>query len=168
MIMIHDIRRIIEEGACIVGIGNPICSDDAAGVVIAEALLGLCGNTGCEVIIAEDIIESYAFSIAEKKHGNVLLLDAVEAPHEPGTIIFGKFSDMAAGVVNFSTHKLSLSLAADIMERSGKTVYLLGVVPSSIDYGTSMSAAVARSSDQIIETLSECLNHYQKEHVYER
>jgi hydrogenase maturation protease len=168
MTMYHDIRRIIQEGACLVGIGNTLCSDDAAGVVIAGALTEHCLNTDCEVIIAEDIIESYSFSIAKKNHINVLLLDAVEAPHAPGSIIFGKFSDMASGVVNFSTHKLSLALAVDIMERSGKTVYLLGIVPSSVDFGNSMSDAVVKSTEQIIQTLSECLKHYQKEHVYER
>lgn len=161
-----NIRAIMAGGACVVGIGNPMRCDDAAGACIAEALAK--ASPRAKVINAEDIIESYAFDIAAMDCNNVLLVDAVEAPHAAGSVIFGKYSELEAASVNFSTHKLSLSLAVEIMERSGKAVYLLGIVPGSTDFGTAVSPAVKRSADIIIELLSECVNDNQKEYVYER
>jgi hydrogenase maturation protease len=141
-------------------------SDDAAGCHVAGTLRSAFPGAG--VINAEDIIESYAFTIAGMECSNVLIIDAVEAPHAAGSLVFGKFSEIKASAVNFSTHKLSLALAVDIIERSGKKVYLLGIVPGSTEFGFEMGPAVTKSADIIIELLSECLNHNQKEYVYER
>ncbi len=155
-----NIRTIVADGACVVGVGNPMRGDDAAGVLVAEALSAAAPEA--MIVNAEDIIESYAFDVAGRNCDNVLLVDAVEAPHAPGSIIFGKFSEMKAASVNFSTHKLSLSLAADIMEMHGKTVYLLGIVPESTEFGAGVSPAVRRSADIVIELLTGCVNDYHK------
>ncbi len=163
----EEIRRIIAGGTCIVGLGNEFRSDDGVGTYIARALAGMVPGPGGSVINAEDIIEGYAFTIAGFDCPSVLLVDAVEAPHEAGSLIFGPYGDIAGTAVNYSTHKLSLSLAVDIIERSGKEVYLLGIVPANIDFGDGMGAAVKKSADIIIDFITNCVNHYQKEYAYE-
>jgi len=163
----REIRRIIAEGTCIVGLGNDLRSDDGAGAYIARALKGAVPGPGGCVINAEDIIEGYAFTIAGMECGNVLLVDAVEAHREAGSLVFGRYGDIAGASVNFSTHKLSLSLAVDIIERSGKEVYLLGIVPATTDFGIGMGWAVKKSADIIIDFITDCVNHYQKEYAYE-
>jgi hydrogenase 3 maturation protease len=149
-----DLERIFSESTCIVGVGNPLRNDDAVGAMIADRLGG-DGSAleGVTVINVEDVIENYVFTIAAGSATNVLLIDAVcgDGTAEPGSVVLGRLEDMEVGMSGFSTHKLTLSTAASILEQYGKTVYLLGIVAANTDYGTDVSKEILDSAEIVID-----------------
>jgi hydrogenase maturation protease len=168
MMLFADIWKLFAEGACVVGVGNPMRGDDAAGTRIAKMLLASHPHAGEIVVDVEDVIEAYAFSIAKRTCKNVIIIDAVEAPAEAGTLFFGKYGDIAASSLDYSTHKMSMALSVEIIEQSGKTVYLLGIVPRTIEFGANMDESVVRASDAIYTYIVGLMNEYQREYAYER
>ncbi len=167
MMFFADIRKLFAEGACIIGVGNPMRGDDAAGTLVAKRLIEEHPDCHERIVNAEEVIEAYAFSIAKKKCKNVIIIDAVEAPAEAGTVLFGKYRDIASASLDYSTHKMSMSLAVEIIEGSGKSVYLVGIVPRNVEFGTGMDEEVVRASDALFTYFSDLVNEYQKEYAYE-
>jgi hydrogenase 3 maturation protease len=149
-----DLKRILSESTCVVGVGNPLRNDDAIGAMIADRLGGDGpGLEGVTVMNVEDVIENHVFRIAASSASNVLLIDAVcgDGVAEAGSLVLGRVEDMEVGRGGFSTHKLTLSTAARILEPHGKTVYLLGIVAANTDYGTDVSREVLASAEIVID-----------------
>ncbi|MEK6793585.1 MAG: hydrogenase maturation protease [Spirochaetota bacterium] len=148
--MMHEVLAdIFSRRVTIVGMGNTLRADDGAGVRVAEHLAAL----GADVVIAEDVIENYAFTIAESDAEQVLIIDAVRTGAEPGAIVLARFSDIAesAGV---SSHKAALSMTVSILASHGKDVWFLGIEAEDIDIGSTMTARVAQSTAAVAEMLS--------------
>ncbi|HDT13758.1 MAG TPA: hydrogenase maturation protease [Candidatus Aminicenantes bacterium] len=153
-----DIRNVIAlpdllaEPTCLVGVGNPMRRDDGVGPWIVGAVRGLTDATIHSVVDAQDVPENFVPVIARGDCRNVVFIDAVAADGPPGTVIFGPLADFAeAG--SFSTHKLALSLSAKFLEAAGKKVFLLGVVPADLDFGTGFTAEVERAVASLLDLL---------------
>ena len=101
----NRLEDILREGACLVGTGNPLRRDDGVGVWLAESLRG----ASAAVFNVEDVPESYVGEIARTGLRNVIIMDAVDAGLEPGTVVFGPLDELGERP-GLSTHKLSLSL----------------------------------------------------------
>ncbi|MCX7679411.1 MAG: hydrogenase maturation protease [Spirochaetes bacterium] len=168
MMLFNDIRKIFKEGAFIVGMGNPLRGDDGAGSFVAKKLITMHPEKSALVVDVEDVIEAYAFSLAKRKEKNAIIIDSVNAPLEAGTLVLGKYRDIAATSLQFSTHKMSASLVVDILENNGKCAYLLGIVSHSVEFGEAMSESVERACNAIVAFFSNLFNEYQKEYAYER
>lgn len=140
---------IFSRGVTIVGMGNTMRADDGAGVRVAEKLALL----GADVIIAEDVIENYAFTIAESDAPHVLIIDAVRTGAEPGAMVLARFSDIeeSAGV---SSHKAALSMTVSILASHGKDVWFLGIEAEDIGLGNPVTERVQQSIDAVAATLS--------------
>ncbi|MGE5384891.1 MAG: hydrogenase maturation protease [Betaproteobacteria bacterium] len=149
----HGLREILSQPTCIVGVGNLMRNDDAVGVMIADRLgQDLPALNGASVVLAEDVIENHVFRIAEGDARNVLVIDAVEADAEAGSVVLGKLEDLEKVANNgFSTHKLALSTAGSILKHYGKDVYLLGIVAANTDYGTEVSQEILDSAETVID-----------------
>jgi hydrogenase maturation protease len=163
---IDEIKDLLNEGACFVGTGNYLRSDDAAGLFVIDGLMS--ANTDSErirFINAEDVLEGYVFRIAEMKVNNVIIIDAVKADAEPGSILFGRF-DESALTMDFSTHKQSAALSARILKKYNKNTWLIGIVVKDTDYGTGFTAEVLRSAENLRDTLIKLLNSSLKENAY--
>lgn len=153
-----DIRSVIAlpdllaEPTCLVGVGNPMRRDDGIGPWLVGAVRDLAAATAHEIIDAQDVPENFVPVIARGDCRNVVFIDAVAADSTPGTVVFGPLADFAeAG--SFSTHKLALSLSAKFLEAAGKKVFLLGVVPADIDFGTGFTAEVERAAASLLDLL---------------
>ena len=155
----QELRQILAQPTCIVGVGNPLRNDDAVGALIAERLapeLAAAGRHG--VINAEDVIENYCFSIADSAVRNVLVIDAVQGVMqgngaEPGSLVLGRLEDLEAADAGYSTHKLALSTAASVLRHHGKDVWLLGIVAANTDYGTTVSPDILASAEAVIDLI---------------
>lgn len=136
---------------CLVGMGNTLRKDDAAGVYLVETVKKGIPGAALKTEIVEDVIEAYVFKLAELECENIVIVDAIEAEGEPGTIVFGKLADFAELLSNFSTHKLGLEMCGKIFEQHGKKTYLLGIVAEEIDFGEGMTKSVRDSADMLAE-----------------
>ena len=138
------LEDILREGACLVGAGNPMRRDDGVGVWLAERLRG----ASVPVFNAEDVPESYVGDIARAGCPNVIIMDAVEAGLEPGTVVFGPLEEMGE-TAGLSTHKLALSLCGRYLDAHGQKTFLLGIVPGDLDFGPGLTAEVERAAGAV-------------------
>ncbi|WP_028451286.1 hydrogenase maturation protease [Chitinilyticum aquatile] len=150
-----ELADILATPTSIVGIGNALRSDDAVGCYIAERLeASLPAHSPHRVINAEDVIENHVFRLADSAPEHVLLIDAIQGSGQaPGSLVLGRLAELETGG-GYSTHKLALTMAGDLLERHGKQVYLLGVAAENIDFGMSMSKEIQTSADAVIDMLA--------------
>jgi hydrogenase maturation protease len=156
--LISDIKNVIGGNCCLVGMGNYLKSDDAVGLYIIESVKKAAGNTGM-LLNVEDVIEAYVFKIAEMDCDTVVVIDAVKAQAEVGSILFGtldeEFEELSG---TLSTHKLALKMSGKIFTEHKKETYLLGVVVNNIDFGAELTPAVKETADTLIEIIIDALN----------
>jgi hydrogenase 3 maturation protease len=153
MNMVSEISRILSEKTCIVGMGNYYRNDDAAGLYVVDGLKDSVKKPGLDIVNVEDVLESYIFSISEKAISNVLIIDAVMADCDPGTVVFGNVNDLEDITRTVSSHKMSLDVACKIFGDSGKSTYLLGIAAENIDFGTRMTDAVKQTADLLLNVI---------------
>jgi hydrogenase maturation protease len=152
----QQLRQVLAQPTCIVGVGNPLRNDDAVGALIAARLAAEFAAAGRHTVInAEDVIENYCFSIADSAVHNVLIIDAVQGHGaEPGSVMLGRLEDLEAAGGGYSTHKLALSTTASILRHHGKAVWLLGIVAANTDYGTEITPDILTSAEAVIDLIS--------------
>ncbi|MBM3788805.1 MAG: hydrogenase maturation protease [Acidobacteria bacterium] len=139
-----SLAGVLSRRPCLVGIGNPDRSDDGVGPRIVAAVRERAAGT-VPILDAGDVLENYLFPIAETACRDVVLIDAVAADMEPGTLVFGPLEDFS-GVSSGFSHKPSLHLCARILAQSGKRTWLLGIVPRSLDYGAGLTAEIEEAA----------------------
>jgi hydrogenase maturation protease len=149
----RTLLAVLAESTCLVGMGNPWRNDDGVGAHVAERLAGHAGlPPQIQVINVEDVIESYAFDIANRQVKNVVLVDAAMSEGTPaGSIMFGKVDELEAVASDVSTHKLALRTVESVFRQSGKETYLLGIVSTDIDFGNEISPPVMAAAERIVD-----------------
>lgn len=143
--MQSSIEDIIEEYAAdellVVGVGNPLRGDDAAGLKLAEAV---AQAGGFELLQCEDVPEKYTREMRTTPAETVMLVDAADMGLEPGQIRLLRAGDF--GDVSVSTHNCSLNLVAKMLdELAGKEVMLLGIQPLAVGFGRKLSEVIGDS-----------------------
>jgi hydrogenase 3 maturation protease len=153
MDMVGELSRILSEKTCIVGMGNYYRNDDAAGLYVIDGLKNSIMKPGLDIVNVEDVLESYIFFISEKSINNVLIIDAVMADCDPGTVVFGNVKDLEDITRTVSSHKMSLDVACRIFGESGKNTYLLGIAAENIDFGTKITDEVKHTADLLLNLI---------------
>lgn len=127
-------RRVV-----LVGIGNPLRGDDAAGCLVARRLAGTPGLT---VVPSDETPERDVPRIVDLKPDLVILADAVAMGRPPGTVeVLG--TGALAGYLP-TTHRLPLTLLADILRRASRAeVVVLAIQPGRVELGAAVSPEVA-------------------------
>ena len=153
---LRDVLRASLTGrVCVVGIGNPDCGDDGLGVRLAESLRAM-GHP--DVILAERSPERWVGLLTRGGFQTVLFLDAVGMGASPGAAVFLSRGEIAARYPQVSTHKLSLSTLARLIEADGPArVFLLGVQPRSVGLASGLSAPVQLTLNVLRDLLVEVL-----------
>jgi hydrogenase 3 maturation protease len=127
----------------VIGAGNRFRSDDYAGIYICEELKE---HSTFNVLIVENSIENYIGKINTLHPEIILIIDAVNFQREPGyfelTSIFSIFDNTAG------THSLSLKKLAGFIKTD--EIYVLGIQPGDISFGTELTEPVLKSSKRII------------------
>ena len=142
----------------VIGIGNPLASDDAIGLHVAHRLLKMNLPSNVEVIAAE----SAGPSILELITGvdKAVLVDAVVGGSTPGTIHRLSLDDIQAGRRKIrSLHEIDL---IDLLrigrltrpESFPKKLVILGIeVADARRYRQGLSNAVRNAIPQIVKTV---------------
>jgi hydrogenase maturation protease len=138
----------LREPTCLAGIGNLLRRDDGVGPWIIGSVREDLAGTPISVLDVQDVPENFVHVLARAACRNVIFIDAVAAPEPPGTVVFGPLADFPeAG--SFSTHRMALSFSGRFLEEAGKTVFLLGIVPSELSFGAGLTPPVARTAKAI-------------------
>lgn len=143
----------------VLGVGNPMRSDDAAGVLVARALSGReCATEADHVLIIE------ASQAPENRTGElrrfapdvVLIIDAADMGETPGTIQW--IPEESIDGMSASTHSLPLSMLARFLRMDlGCSVALLGIQINSNEVGENVSGEVLQAVHEIVDELHQSL-----------
>ncbi len=158
------VRKLLDElkGAkhiVVVGIGNIMKNDDAAGVLAAQLLVkklpkNIAGRI--DVVIAEDVLENNTGKIRKLNPTHIVILDSCYWGDKPGAVAIVDNSKIEEGDV--STHHLPLSMAIKFFEQTmNAKVIIVGIEPQSLDQGETVSPAVKQSIEDISGLLADNL-----------
>ena len=133
----------------ILGVGNVLKGDDAAGPLVCEAVQG---DISATVINAGTVPENYIRPVIRACPENLLIVDAVDFGQPSGTIRVFKPDEVASFAL--STHALSFHLFADMIrqEISLETI-VLGIQPTHMTIGEKISPAVWESINAVADVL---------------
>ena len=142
------------------GVGNPLRSDDAAGLLIARALSNReCAADTDRILIIEagQAPENRTGELRKFAPDLVLIIDAAEMGEKPGTIQWISEEDIDG--MSASTHSLPLSMLAHYLKLElNCTVKLLGIQAGSNEVGENVSAEVLRAVNEVVDELDKSLH----------
>jgi hydrogenase 3 maturation protease len=152
-------QQTAESRIAIMGIGNTLRSDDAAGVLVARALATsrlLPNPKPVLVIDAGHAPENCTAQLRRYAPDVVLLIDAVEMGEAPGFIRWVEMDEIEG--MSASTHSLPLSMLASYLNWELKCeVTLLGIQLKSNEVGETVSAEVTQAVAEIVREIGETL-----------
>ena len=134
-----------------IGVGNPLRSDDGAGVLVARRLANRATDH-LLVIEAGQAPENRTGELRRFAPDLVLIVDAAEMGEAPGAI--GWIPEESIDGMSACTHSLPLSMLAYYLKLElGCRVIFLGIQPASNELGERVSAKVLQAIDEIMEGL---------------
>jgi hydrogenase 3 maturation protease len=137
----------------VVGVGQLLRGDDAAGVVVARRLRARQLPPEWLVVDAGPSPENCTGPLRAFRPDLVVFVDAAEMGERPGAVRWLDPRD--AEGCGASTHSLPLNVVADYLAAElGCEVRLLGVQPAGDELGASFSPAVRRAVGRIVAELA--------------
>lgn len=139
---LHDILSPLLKGrVCILGVGNRLKGDDAAGCVLIDLVAGRVPANCLDVGVAP---ENYLEKVARLEPETILIVDAMDWGGAPGDVRVVDAGALDAG--SPSTHALSLQMAAEYLSaRSGAHLYVVGIQPAQTEFQEGLSTAVEQA-----------------------
>src|SRR5512133_3722369 len=131
------------------GVGNPLCGDDGVGSLVAARLAQRFAG---RAIDAGAVPESFLGPLLATEGRPVVFLDAVAHGGAPGSCCLVHTSDLAAR--HASTHRSSLELLGEMLDREGVRAWVLGIQPQQLAVGALLSPDVARTADELTQVLT--------------
>jgi len=137
----------------IVGVGNPLRSDDGVGSFLAKKLIE---KKMPRVFDGADVPESYTGEIKALSPQVILFVDAVDFKGNPGDVAFIKADQLTQE--RYSSHRPALGIVAKYLAaETNADVLLLGIQPQDTSFGSSLSMAVSATVDSLLDIFSSLL-----------
>ena len=151
MAFLDELRRLLSGNTLIVCLGNTLRGDDAIGILVGRRLLK--EKIGCRVLVYEDGLENHLGEIGRLKPSKILVVDAVDAGLEPGTIVLAKAENASHIVV--STHKLPLSLMYKFLRDiyGVEEMWVLGIQVERTDFGGEVSKKIREAGKAVVRLI---------------
>ncbi len=135
----------------VVGVGNPLRGDDAAGLILGEKV---ATRLGLAYLCCEEVPENYLGEMLDNPADTILVVDAVDMNAEVGEIKLLPLEELAAESI--STHNCSVSLLATVLAGvKGKEMLVLGIQPYSLGWGQDLTAAISVAIERFVAGLPE-------------
>lgn len=142
------------EPLLVLGLGNPLCQDDGVGVVAVARLLERW-STGPGVKMLEGGTLGLWLLPLLESYRTVLLVDAIRADGEPGTLVRIEGEEVArAAAHRLSVHQVGVGDLMDAAQLRGTLppkLTLLGVVPEAVSLGLGLTPRVERALPLLIQ-----------------
>lgn len=138
---------------CVVGIGNPDCGDDSAGPEVIDRLEAQ-EIQGVKTLKASGETAGLIELLGQSE--KVILIDAVAAVTEPGTIHrfdAGENPLPSEWFANYSTHSMGVHEAVEMARVLGElpaTTIVYGIEGTCFEAGDSLSSAVLNNLDELV------------------
>lgn len=132
-------------------VGNPMMGDDAAGSLLARAMLD-SPIDGWAIIDGGSAPENYLHRIREMRPDHVLVVDATDMDLAPGEIRLIPAEKLDDPFL-VTTHTLPLSYLIQSLRETIIRVDLLGIQPKVVAFGFPVSPEVRQAVGTIYENL---------------
>lgn len=144
---LSEAKRVV-----IIGLGNPILTDDSVGIKVIQDLQGRVPENVL-LIECETTPENYLQEIIDFKPTHILIIDAAMLNLNPGEIVLLGPEDLKINSA-FSTHFLPIRLFCEhIAKASNVKIKLLLIQPKEISFGEELSPEVTLSKEKIVKIL---------------
>lgn len=138
----------------VVGIGQEMRGDDAAGVLVARAVRASERVLPIEAGVS---VENITPTLRDFQPDLVLFVDAVQMEQSPGSVAWVDVDSITG--MSASTHSLPLDLIAEyLMCELGCRVGVLGIQFETFTFGAPVSPAVARAVSAVARGIEACLD----------
>jgi hydrogenase 3 maturation protease len=141
----------------LLGVGNPLRSDDAAGVLVARVLAERARATTTDhVLILEAGLapENRTGELRRFAPDVVIIVDAADMEETPGTIQV--IPEDSIDGMSASTHSLPLSMLVRYLKLEWNcVVIILGIQPVSNEVGERVSPEVLQAVAEMVRVLDE-------------
>ncbi len=131
----------------LLGVGNRLSHDDAAGPTVASAL----ADSDWISIDCGTALENATGIVAREKPDLLVIVDAATMDQSPGTICLLPIA--ANDRMLASTHGLPLSFVLSHIRSSAKRTMLIGIQPEDLSLGEGLSEPVAQSITRLVGLL---------------
>ncbi len=146
------------ERLLVLGTGNALKADDAAGLLVASLLdrrLNRRQKTRVKVLRVYELLDAYNRRIKRLKPSHLIIVDALDTGRQPGSIMAARLEPGRRKKKKISSEFYFLleKLSAD----SACRIYFLGIQPALLDFGHPISPPVkeaCRKVSEYIATLS--------------
>jgi hydrogenase maturation protease len=151
----------MEPAYLVVGIGNELMTDDGVGVHLARLL----GQTPPPRVTVIEVGTDFMSAVPTlEQHAKVLVIDAMDAGGPPGALYLCTAEAFAQSEPKTSLHELSLlSVLEFIRPELRPEIHFLGVQPSKIEYGTSLSPELQAALPRAAAAVHQVLASWQKD-----
>jgi hydrogenase 3 maturation protease len=147
----ETLARRRRSNVVVLGVGNTLRGDDAAGPAVCERL---SGRVWPRVIDAGATPENYIGSVLEAAPDILLIVDAADFGGCPGEIRLCTPDQIRTPA--FCTHALSLNLAIDLIRHERTLeVYLIGIQADGMRLGDGLSPAASGAVETLVSALLE-------------
>jgi len=144
-ILKDDLEKILKGKIVILGIGNPVKGDDAAGMIFVEKIERL---DRFECIKGGLFPENYTGEIILKKPDTLIIIDAINMNGSPGDIVLLKPEQLKDE--SFASHGTPISVLIKYLSNFIKdNIYILGIQPKVVNVGNQLSKEVLESVDTL-------------------
>jgi len=147
-------QQSAKQRTAIVGIGNLLRSDDAAGILVARGLMNSQSLLDSNIVLVIDAGQAPENRTADLRRFApkvILLIDAAEIGEMPGTIHWIEVDELEG--MSASTHTLPLSIAQYLTLELNCKIALLGIQPKSNDIRETISPEVSEAVHALTEDL---------------
>ncbi|MBM4103365.1 MAG: hydrogenase maturation protease [Planctomycetes bacterium] len=152
------------KSSIVIGLGNPLMSDEGIGVLLAQKLAEKSQN---QELAGGEIVEFYDGGVGGlnllykiENRDKVILIDCAKMGEPPGTI--RRFTpDQVRSVKNlghFSLHEVDILKVLDLagqLDAAPKEVVIFGIEPASLDLNPTVSDILAGQVDTYLAAITE-------------
>ncbi len=142
----------------VLGMGNPILSDDGVGLLVAERLMQQPLPDGVEV--AQSEVAGLRLLELVRGFTRVIIIDALRSGREPGDVLRMEAADFSGGQRYGSAHSIGLQTVLDL----GRTlqypmpeeVIVYAIEAADVEtFGEELSPAVAAAADRVVRLVTD-------------
>ncbi len=138
----------------VLGMGNPILSDDGVGLYVAERLQAGPMPDGVEIQTSE--VAGLRLLELLKGYDKVVIVDALRSGREPGEIVRYDAAEFKGGHRYGSAHSIGLHTALELGRRLGMPmpddVTVFAVEAEDVEtFGEEFSCPVAAAAEKVID-----------------
>jgi hydrogenase 3 maturation protease len=164
--MFSDVRMLEElrerlKGAkrlLVIGVGNALGCDDAAGVELSRRLKKeLRKSRRASVIEAGASPENFTSVVNRLHPSHIVIVDAAKMGLQPGSVRIVEKAKITG--FSYSTHTLPLSFLIGLLEKSsGAVITVIGIEPLNVGFGEKISRPIRDSIASLAKVLQQIIH----------